>query len=543
MSIAAEARERISNLLVTSVTDNPVVTREFRTRMRGWKAFMVMGAYCVVMSAVLLIAYYFMSEDVSRMAYGRPYQRMAMGRDLFIVLTWAQTILLTLISPSLSSASITQEVERKTIEMVALTPLTAGKLVVGKQLSDYTYTLILLACSLPLSGITLMLGGISPAEILITYALLAVWTFLLTSLGTMVSSIAKKTPAASLTSFGLSIFYLIYASYSGSGLLYIMYSGGYGYPHMNLQPLMLLSPALGPYGALETASVCGLKVSLALASLLHNIGYGVLFLLLASSHVMHKPAERARSIRLVLTSIFVYIAFLSYGSSAMQLHKQILMQGGIWLLVTSVGISIFFSTGVVKKAAGEPMLRYALSWRRMFKSDIGGAILFVLFLVGLQYVSMGVAAYLNERAQSLTPDPGFWTCFFQIAISSLAMVGGMTAVGVLASSLVKQRGGAAALVVLFALVAFAGYAIIGAYVAFARQMGTAHSSALLTQVAALWPVTPILAAAGEFPKEDAPGWINSAPVITSLIYAAIGFFSLLLAGRAHAKTGGVQEEL
>lgn len=542
MSIAATARDRVSTFLTSSIFDNPVVTKEFRTRMRGWKAFAVMGAYCLVMTGVLLIAYYFMAEEYSHAGYaGQGFSRVSIGRDLFVVLAWAQTILLTLIAPALSAGSITQELERKTLEMLALSPLTAGRIVLGKQLADYTYTLILLACSLPLAGITLMLGGISPAEIGITFMLLAAWTFLLTCLGTMLSSLSKKTAAASLSSFGLSIIYLIFTSGMGSMLMIMSYRGA-SMSHMSLGPFVLLNPAWGPYGALESASVCGVRVSLALASFTLHIAYGILFLLIASAHVTHKPAERALPIRLMLIGITVYSTWLAVGSAQTWPTKQWLSSMGITLLVYMIIAAVIFSTGAIKKPAGKSMLNYAFSWRRVFKSDVGGAICFMLLWTAVSYACHGAAIHFQTKAQSLTIPHGYWVAYLRVGVSLLAVVAGMTAVGILCSSLVRARNSAAALVVLFAVVAFAGYGVIASYFAFWRSMGNVHPNPALLQLAALWPVTPILSATGTFSKGDAPRWIHSGWIITSMVYAAIGFFSLLLAGKAYAKTGGVREE-
>ena len=544
MSIAATARERVSTFLTASIFDNPVVTKEFRTRMRGWKAFGVMGTYCLVMAAVLMIAYYFMAEEYSRrgMSSSSVYTaRVSIGRDLFVVLAWAQTILLTLIAPALSAGSVTQELERKTLEMLALSPLTAGRIVLGKQLADFMYTLILLACSLPLAGITLMLGGISPAEIGITFMLLAAWTFLLTCLGTMLSSLSKKTAIASLSSFGLSIIYLIYASATGAALMMMSYRG-VGMSHMSLNPFMLLCPAWGPYGALESATVCGVRVSIALASFTLHVAYGVLFLLVATSHVMHKPAERALPIRLMLIGITIYSTWLGVGSVQTPPQKVWLSTMGISLLAYMIVAAVFFSTGRIRKPLGQSMFSYAFSWRRVFKSDVGGAICFMLLWTAIHYACQGAAMHFQGKAQSLTFPHGYWTAYLRIGVSILAVVVGMTCVGILASSLVRARNSAAALVVLFAVVAFAGYGIIASYYAFWRSMGNLHPNQALLQLAALWPVTPILSAAGTFSKGDAPRWIHSAWIITSLIYVLIGAASLLLAGKAHAKTGGVQEE-
>jgi hypothetical protein len=118
----------------------------------------------------------------------------------------------------------------------------------------------------------------------------------------------------------------------------------------------------------------------------------------------------------------------------------------------------------------------------------------------------------------------------------------MAAVGILFSSLVKQRSAAGALLVLFAFVAFAGYGVIVFCYSFGRSWTWPMENPILANLAALWPVTPMIAEAGQFAKRESPKWIGNAWIITSLLWVAIGFFSLLLAGKAHARFGGVQEE-
>jgi len=392
---------------------------------------------------------------------------------------------------------------------------------------------------LPLAGITMMLGGISPAEIGITYALLVAWVFLLTSLGTMLSSLSKKTPIASLSSFGVSVFYLICTSAFGGAIVALTYSG-YRAAHYDLSPFMLLCPAWAPYGALEFALVCGTKMPLALTAFVLHMALGVLFLLVASTHVQHKPAERALSVRLMMLAVFSYCIWLGRGNQT-RFDMDSLMQFGTLYIVLMMIAVIFFSTGVIRKTAGKSMFGYAFSWRKVFRSDVGGAILFMLLWSALCYAWGGLATHLSMKANHAAPQPGYWTAYWRIGISISAIVAGTAAVGVLCSSMVRTRSSAAALLVLFVLAAFAGYAVINSYLDYARVMGNFKPNQALLQLSALWPVTPILAATGSA-GPNPPSWVRNAWIVTSAVYLTMGFLSLLLAGKAQAKFGGVQEE-
>lgn len=540
MSVTTMARQRIASALAGSVYDNPVLIKDFRTRMRGWKAFVVMGAYVALMAVVLLIAYYVTAEIFSRPGFARMTMGQVMiGQVLFGSLTWAQTFLLTLIIPALSSGALTHELEKRTIEMLALSPLSAGKIVVGKQLSVFLYVLVLLVCSLPLSGICLMLGGISPAEIAVTYLLLGAWAFVLTCSGVLWSSISKKTTAASGNNFGMCLMYFIVTLSAPSALMVMSYATHRGY---SANPFMLLNPIYASSGALQNTLVCGITVPLALVAFVLHMAVGSMFLLIATTHVRHKAAERALPIRLLLIGITVFVVWLAAGSATYSPSRSSILGTGITLLFLAVIGSAVFATGAIRKPIKQAMIGYAFSWRRVFKSDIGGAIGFVTLWTALAYATYGAAVHFQARVPAAPPlaaRHGFWTCYLHVGVSILVLAAAMTAVGVLASSITRRRGNAAGLLVLFAVIAFAGYGIIGAYL-----QDVSHPSGVVVQLAAFWPLTPILSSTGEFTRGEpaAPHWINNAWIVTSVVYFVIGFGALLLAGPAYAKTRAIVED-
>lgn len=545
MSIMMSARERVANELAGSLYDNPVVIKAFRTRMRGWKAFVVMGAYVGLMTVVLLIAYFALAEMYSHSGMN-PFMRMqpSIGKSLFGTLTWAQAFLLTLIIPALSSGALTHELEKKTIEMLALTPLSAGRIVLGKQVSDFLYTLILLMCSAPLSGLCLMLGGISPMEIFVTYLLLIAWVFLLTCSAVMWSSLSKKTASASGNNFGLCLLYFIVTMAMPSAVMAAGYFTHHSYGGF---PFMLLNPAYASAGVLQSVPVCGMSVSMAFIAMVLHVACGIMFLMVATTHVKYRAVERALPIRLLLLGLTVFIMWLSAGSSASSLGKGSVAGPGITLLVLGMLGAAIFATGAVKKSEKQDMFSYAFSPRRAFLSDIGGAIGFITLWTVLAYGTYGVtAALLRHTVPGAIPvgkiGPGFWTSYFQVGLSTLVIVAATAAVGVLASSLTKKRASAVAIVVLFVVVAFVGFVVVGI-----NWTGAAYNpGSAVTQLAAFWPLTPILAATGDMHPGDTssptPPWINDAWIVTSVVYFLIGALALALAALAYRKTGGVVME-
>jgi hypothetical protein len=70
-----------------------------------------------------------------------------------------------------------------------------------------------------------------------------------------------------------------------------------------------------------------------------------------------------------------------------------------------------------------------------------------------------------------------------------------------------------------------------------------NSDSPVWQLAAFWPVTPILTSTGNGSSSD-PNlhWKDSAWMITSIIYLFIAFIALARADAVYKKSGGVTQE-
>ena len=538
MNVIVATRRRITDALAGSLYDNPVVIQAFRTRMRGWKAFVVMGAYVLLMAVVMMIAYLVTSAMYASMGRGGyPRMQVSIGAMLFGALTWVQTILLALIAPALSSGALTHELERKTLELMVLSPLSAGRIVLGKQLSSFLYALILLACSVPLAGMCLMFGGVSPMEIALSYLLLVAWVFVMTCSGVLWSSISRRTMLASAASFGLCFLYFL-ATWIGPPIL-MMVSGFYTSSRSSSFPFMLLNPALGSWGVMQSTIVCGVKVPLVLVAVTLHVLVGLIFLLLAMTHVRYKPTDRALPVRLLLLAVTAFVMWLQTGSATRPATRTTAADFGGTLLMLAMIAAAVFGTGVVSNPGKRGMLGWALAPRRILRSDIGGAIGFVALWTLVAYGTFGLTAYWQAGVSGRTVVRGFWEAYVQIGVSILVVAACMTALGVMASSLAKKRSSAAALVVLFAVAMLAGFCIVALN---CPAMGTYRNEGV-GNLAAFWPMTAILSSSHNWPRDyPTPAWIADAWIVTSVVYAVIGAIALLLASSAYRKTGGVVME-
>jgi ABC-type transport system involved in multi-copper enzyme maturation permease subunit len=546
MSIASTAINRVTNTVAESVYDNPVMTREFRTRMRGWKAFGIMGGYVLLLAIFLFIHYLTIAnESPHNYGYYNPLGNLQIGHRLFGTLAWTQAIMLMFIVPSLTAGAITQELEKKTIEMLALTRLSAGKIVLGKHLSGFFYALMLLACSAPLAGICLMLGGISPAEVIVTYALLASTSFLFAALSIACSSLMNKSAGSALLSYMICIGYMALTSPLGSTALMARYS-------RNIYAMSLLNPIFSAYGAaLARTRVCGIELSAALCAFVVEMAVGLLALLIASTHVKHRKVERALSIRLMMIFTLALIIWLGVGSltslisfawrpSTAEDMKGILYVASIIIASILCLMAAAIATGEMKNAKGS-LLTGALSCRKMFKSDVRGAVVFMTAMSAIAYAIFTGTLYWVAKVESVPVYKWFWSACIKNGIAMTAVVAGLSAIGILFSSIITKRKNAAALVVFIALVAFIAYGFVLSY----YQINYKHSVSFIGQTAVFWPVAPVIGLANEWGRSMPPLMWNphNSWIVTSAAYLLIGLIALAIAGPALRKTGGVKDDM
>ncbi|MBP6962936.1 MAG: hypothetical protein KBC96_00870 [Armatimonadetes bacterium] len=562
MSIAAAVSARMKDVWTRGVYDNPVVSRELRTRMRGLKGFMLMGGYVLFLGVVLLIAYYAMWLASAASGWGaQSLVNARLGQKLFMSLNWTQTILLALIIPSLTSGALTIELEKKTIEMLVLTRLTPGVVVLGKLVSAMLYSMILLMCSLPLSGICLMFGGISPAEMAVTYLLLIAWTFVLAACGIFWTSLFNRTASAVLMTYGTIGGYVLSTTILGGTLLERTWYGG----STDVSAMAIMCPGWAPWGVLMRATVCGLKVPIFLPPLIIHFMYGAALLFIAAMHVKYLRAEKALPARLLLIGASLFTTWLTVGDATFM--SPMMGFASMAIMVTIVGASMYvmfghlapiFASGPMPAEPKGLTIAGFLSVRNMFRSRLSGAFCFVMLWALLEYAVFGLTLAWSmavtpgmPAAISIppcgtphaTPPPSVgWAGFYKVGFAVLGVVAAMAAVSILASAILKLRRNAVVAAFVVIILMFAGYGMILATYA---SIGASSPGNPMWQLAAFWPVTPLIVEANGWQSNTMPllWWPKSASwSLVGGIYWAITLACLLAAPKMARRFGGVQDE-
>lgn len=187
------------------LVENPVTTKELRSRMRGRRAFVVLTVYLLLMGAFVSLIYlgFYVnsSSDVTS-------TRQA-GQTIFITMVSVQTFLVIFIGPSFTSGAITGEKERQTYDLLRTTLLSPSAFVAGKLFSALSYVFLLLLAAVPLISLAFMLGGVATSEVLLSQLILLVSGVTFAMLGLNFSSTMRTTMAASVTTYATALFLTI----------------------------------------------------------------------------------------------------------------------------------------------------------------------------------------------------------------------------------------------------------------------------------------------------------------------------------------------
>ncbi len=191
---------------VRILTQNPIILKELRSRMRGNRAFVVLTIYLLGM--VALIGAVYVPISLSYNTVGGP-DLADVGKIVFGMIVLVQVFLVTFIAPAFTAGSISGEKQNQSYDLLRTTLLTPRQLVLGKISSALSYIFLLIFASLPIQSIAFFLGGVTGGEILIGMMLISVTAVTLALIGLYFSTLVKTTMASTVGTYAAAIFLLI----------------------------------------------------------------------------------------------------------------------------------------------------------------------------------------------------------------------------------------------------------------------------------------------------------------------------------------------
>lgn len=289
--------------------ENPVLTKELRTRMRGARAYWILFVYLLLLSLILFFSYLSWWQGQRRAdEFGGGQEAFAVGKLFYLVVLGTQSVLVGLITPALTAGAISLEREQRTYEMLTVSLLPRRAIVAGKLWAAVGFVALLLTAGLPLVSLCFLLGGVSPGEVFSSYGLLLVVAFLYGTVGVAWSAITRRTATATVLSYGTILLMFVLTL----PLAAVGFSRPFGGPALGSG-----LGALNPVGAVFSGSLSeqyfGLVLPAWVPALVLNGLLGVILMAVATHRLEYPATDRSGLLR-VLSAVFVGLAaFFVYG--------------------------------------------------------------------------------------------------------------------------------------------------------------------------------------------------------------------------------------
>lgn len=174
---------------------NPILEKELKTKMRGWRAPIMITVYLIFISTVFF--FYYIESVLGRSRILTPNT----VTDLYKAMIFLQLGLIVIITPALTSSAISGERERQTLDLLLCTSLSTFSIVFGKVANAVIYVVFLMASSLGILSIVLLFGGISISEFILTFIMYIVIALFFSCMGIFYSSLFKKRITAIIFSY------------------------------------------------------------------------------------------------------------------------------------------------------------------------------------------------------------------------------------------------------------------------------------------------------------------------------------------------------
>jgi len=186
----------------------PVFTKEMRARMRDTRLPMLLF-YC---TASTILAVVLCCEFPSNIYGGELTDNMGMlagiGKGLSMLLFYLEGGFVVMITPALTAATFSGEREQQTLEALLFTPLSSRNIIMGKLLSALSSVLLILLSTLPVMAVSLYFGGVSPAQIAWSLALILATALFSGTIGLYCSINFRRTITAVSATYIICLCYL-----------------------------------------------------------------------------------------------------------------------------------------------------------------------------------------------------------------------------------------------------------------------------------------------------------------------------------------------
>jgi ABC-type transport system involved in multi-copper enzyme maturation permease subunit len=196
---------------------NPIVAKEYRSRMRTWRSPVAMMVYVLLLGGLGWAIFASMASASGPFGFGFG-QASNYGQTLFVSLVIFQMMLLACITPGTTAGGISGERERQTIDLLFVTRIAPFSIIWGKLLASMSFVLLLLMLSVPIFSLVFLFGGVELDQVLCAFLVTAVTALTLGVLGIAFSTLFRRTVTATVAAYGVA--FILLAGAPAYGLLF-----------------------------------------------------------------------------------------------------------------------------------------------------------------------------------------------------------------------------------------------------------------------------------------------------------------------------------
>jgi ABC-type Na+ efflux pump, permease component len=217
---------------------NPVIEKELKTKMRGWKSPALLTVYLGFLGLFILL-YFLTNNQLTSYNLNNFNPRVALNS--YNTLATLQFMLILFITPAMTAGAISGERERQTLDLMLCTNLSSFSIVIGKILVSIAHVLLLITASLPILGMVFLFGGIGIVDLLLLFGFYLTTALMLGSMGIFYSSIFRKSSVSMVVSY-ISVFALLGGTFIALVLWMIVTKGILDNPPSVAEIIVFFSP-------------------------------------------------------------------------------------------------------------------------------------------------------------------------------------------------------------------------------------------------------------------------------------------------------------
>ncbi len=236
---------------------NPIARREIKTRFRTGRSAVTVSVWLLMVGAagylIFLLARSLASDRFRFSGGSSVLASTYMGSLMFELLAMLLLGAVLVVVPTVAALAIVGERERLTLELLQVSQLSARQVVLGKLGSSLAYLLLLVVAVAPVLTLPLLIGGVTLADILVAFAMIALTAVMVGSVSIWVSSAVKTSRgavAASLLFVGIITFGTLLAL--GAELFAFQDDNGQFFPRTGREVVSIwANPFFGMVSAVE----------------------------------------------------------------------------------------------------------------------------------------------------------------------------------------------------------------------------------------------------------------------------------------------------